>query len=269
MNIKPVILLVFIVNFFSCHSITKKTISEKQITTDTSPTIYIDEPIGYKPSEDSTLKNSLTKQNKSTNIKLVFPGFIMSFNNFWVPGDSNDDGKFRYEGDTSEAKLDVDDNNVETLTVKTDTLHLSFNGNTNLDNNPIEIIPKNKSDRFQVSYSFKISIHKFVSANNTALWESMAPYKRIKDSLNYFFNMPLTVNSDADIKKIKENLNLRDTTHKYDDGDYGEQTATDVIYRNKLCIISDSGVIYFKIDRFNGNKLKESKVLAVAFDDQE
>jgi len=268
MNIKPYILLVFIISLFSCHSTTKNTKSEKQTTLDT-PSIYIDEPVGYKPSDDSAQRNSVMKSNKQTNVKLIFPGFAINFHNFWVDDGSDDYGKFKYDGDTSEARLDVDDNNTWTLTAKTDTVHLSYNAINNNDNNFIEIIPKNKSDKFQISYSFKVIINEFGSPNYTPLWENMLPYKTIKDSSNYFFNMPMTANSNADVEKIKKNLNLRDTTHKYDDGDYGEQTETDVIYNNKLCVISDSGIIYLKIKRINGNNLKEIKFLTIRFDDLE
>nr|MBB6138433.1 hypothetical protein [Mucilaginibacter sp. X5P1] len=161
-------------------------------------------------------------------------------------------------------------NRMWTLTTKTDTVRLNTDDDMGLDVGKIEILPNNKSDRFEISYSFKLEI---IAENGKdgILWESMMPYKKIKDSLNYFFTTPEHNNMYSEmgskIKEIKTKFNLKDTAFKKEaaNGDYGTYTEDGVIFKNQLCEIPYTELIYLKIDRFIGNKLTETKYLVIDF----
>ena len=249
-------LLASIVGIYACHSPNKKDIINKSIN-DTLKQLG-----SLQPDTQSKIVNkNLLNQPKLA--KLVFPSFNVMLHNFEFVGDWGDNGKFIYSGNISNVKLNVNDSNIWIATSTNDTISLVTGADYN-DN--IEIIPRNGVDKFKLYYSFKVFINEF-RGSNSALWEKMAPYTEISDSSKYFFKLSKLLNSSSFIKTTIKDLNLKDTTFKYDNGDYGEQTENGIIYNDKLCVINDDNCIYLKINRFNNNQLKDTKYLVIEYQD--
>ncbi len=193
--------------------------------------------------------------------KIIFPNFSVKVNNSVFNG---------YKEDSINDKVDVRDYRMWKLTTKNDSVRLFTDDGEGLDIGTIEIVPNNKTDRFEISYSFDVQITA-ENGKDSVLWESMMPYKIIKDSSSYFFKAPEHNNTYSEmyskIKEIKQKLKLRDTTFKKEAGnaDYGTSNAEGIIFKNRLCEIDPTTIIYLKIDRFVPNKLKETKYLLIDF----
>jgi len=264
--ITKITLLIFISGVYSCHSGSKKI---KAYTTHVMAHQQAD-----STKTDSAINNNLSLGVRDTSqpliTKVIFSDFSVKVNNSAFENFSNNNIEFTYSGD----KIDVRNYRMWTITPKTDTVFLNTDDGMGLDIGKIEILPNNKSDKFEISYSFKLQI---VAENEKdgILWESMMPYKKIKDSLNYFFSTPEHNNMYSEmglkIKEIKKKLNLKDTAFKKEaaNSDYGIYTEDGVIFKNQLCKIPYIELIYLKIDRFIENKLAETKYLVIDFSNPE
>jgi len=249
-----------IIGIYSCHSPNKltKTDTTKIVDTAKKPITAQTIPQPTDVDRDTSTQPLMTK--------VIFPDFSVKVNNTKFNDYKDDNTKLTYSGDT----IDIRNYRMWTLSTKTDTVYLYTDDGMGLDIGKIEILPNSKLDRFEISYSFKLEI---VAENRKdgTLWGSMMPYKPIKDSLNYFFSTPTHNNMYAEmgskIEEIKKKFNLKDTSFKKeaDNGDYGTYTEDGVIFRDQLCEIPYSDLIYLKIDRFTGSKLTETKYLVIDF----
>jgi hypothetical protein len=249
-----------IVGLYSCHTPNKVAKADTTKTVDTAKKSIDVQPVAQPTDVD----RDTSTQPLMT--KVIFPDFSIKVNNTTFSDYKDNNSKFTYFGDS----INIRNYKMWTLSTKTDTVRLNTDDGMGLDIGKIEILPNSKSDRFEISYSFKLDI---VAENrkNGTLWGSMMPYKPIKDSLNYFFSTPTHNNMYAEmgskIEEIKKKFNLKDTSFKKeaDNGDYGTYTEDGVIFRNQLCEIPYSDLIYLKIDRFTGNRLMETKYLVIDF----
>jgi hypothetical protein len=258
-------LFVLLVGTYSCHSSAKKSMAHtRRIVAKNLPNSHI----SANPTSQESNDRDTSSQPLMT--KLIFTDFSVKVINSAFGYTYGDNNKIIYSGDTITNKVDIGDYRMWKLTTKDDSVRLFTDDGNGLDIGTIEILPNNKTDRFEISYSFEIPI---IAAHgkDSVLWESMAPYKKIKDSLTYFFKAPEHNNMYAEmgsqIKEIKQELKLKDTTFKKqaDNYDYGTYDAQGVIFKNRLCEIDYTTIIYLKIDRFVQNKLHETKYLLVDF----
>jgi hypothetical protein len=257
-------LLACIVGEYSCHSTAKKV---KIDTTSGATYQQLSSPANadFSPPEDDidTLKQPIRS-------KLIFPNFSIILDSIKFSGyrDYDNNDKFVYSGDTTIEKVNTKNHMRWTLTTAKDTAYLGTDDERrSLSNSKIELIPKSKADNFEISYCFKVRITTEYGKNNI-LWESMTPYKKIKDSLTYFYRLPSEqVYYDKELKDVKRKLKLKDTIFKKQaaNQDYGIYDEAGVIFKNQLCEIENSEIIYLKIDRYNENKLIETKYLVVDF----
>ncbi len=250
-----------IISIYSCHTPKKASTTDTTKVIDTAKKSITAQPVPQPADVDRDTSS------EPLMTKVIFPDFSVKVNNSAFSDYKDNNSKFTSSGDT----IDIRNYRMWTLSAKTDTVHLNTDDGMGLDIGKIEILPNNKSDRFEISYSFKMEI---VAENRKdgTLWSSMIPYKPIKDSINYFFSIPTQNNMDIEmgskIKEIKKKLNLKDTSFKKeaDNSDYGTYTEDGVIFKNQLCEeIQYSDFIYLKIDRFTGSKLAETKYLVIDF----
>ncbi|WP_461451884.1 hypothetical protein [Mucilaginibacter sp.] len=253
-------LLASIIGIYSCHS------PNKVVKTDTSKVIdTINKITTTQISSESTEVDRDTSNNPLLS-KIIFPDFSIRLNNIAFITYKSGNNKYTHNGDT----IDTRNYKVWILSTKSDTIHLKTDDDKGLNLGKIEIVPKNKSDRFEISYSFKLAIIAENGKNDT-LWQSMMSYKKTEDSLNYFFKSPehnyIYSEEGKKINEIKKRFNLRDTTFKKeaDNGDYGTYMDDGVIFKNQLCEIPYTTLLYLKIDRFIEDRLAETKYLVVDF----
>lgn len=249
----------------SCYSGSKKNNADTTtVITHTQPDSAIN------ANSSSTADDERDSSSQPLMTKVIFPDFSVKLNNCSFYGYKDDNNKFIYSGDTITDKADARNYKMWTLTTKNDSVKLQTDDDNGLDIGTIEILPNNKADRFEISYSFKLQI---VAENEKdgVLWESMMPYKKIKDSSAYFFSTPKhnTMYSEMGVKinEIIKKFNLKDTAFKKEaaNGDYGAYTEHGVIFNDRLCEIPYIPVIYLKIDRYDGNRLIETKCLVIDF----
>jgi len=264
---KLIVSIALLAEVSSCHS------GSKKIKADTTGKTSIVNAVNKQT--DSTSNNCcFADDNRDTLTqalitKVIFPNFSVKINNSTFEGYRDDNNTFIYRGDKSD-KIDVGNYRMWTLTTQKDTIHLNTDDNSGLDIGTTEILPDNPSDKFEISYSFELSIDA-ESGKGGVLWKNMIPYKEIKDSLNYYFNVPdqngIYDVISSKIKEVKKKFNLKDTTFKKeaDNSDYGTYTEDGVIYKNQLCEIPYADIIYLKIDRFIGANLAETKYLIINF----
>jgi hypothetical protein len=158
-------------------------------------------------------------------------------------------------GDSTREKLDFDKNKNLTITEKTDTIGLSIEDK--LDNKLIEIIPHEKNDRFKVSYCYQYTIE--YEKRGAIYVTDTTAYKPLKDSSNFFFRIPLFEHISP-LNEIKARIKVTDSVVKTVTGDYGESKYTAYKVKGKLVVISAMDIC-FKIERFQNNSLKETKVI--------
>jgi len=214
--------------------------------------------------------------------RLIFPNFKMVIRDYQVYNTAfnEEKGNSLFDQDTSELELSFDEENVLSLLIKKDTLHLHEYVFNELGRKQIQIIPKNKTDWFKISFSLQEEIHEQYDQRkfnrndykstqayegainiwdaNKASYKGLTIYKQVKDSSKYVFRMP-SIDLNVYEKKIKQRFNLRDTL--IDLSGESDNIAT-VIYKSKPCsyIISKA---YLRIDRFVGDKLKETKYILI------
>lgn len=209
-------------------------------------------------------QNSKSGKEQPKDTTLVFPAFTIRLHDFDVHGGADGNGKYYYNGDSYEGRSNLDEKkDFWSLNINTNTAHLQVYGWA--QSNLIEILPKDKSDNFKISYYNRVSISEFENDKGVRLTIN-APYKSFKDSATYFFKIPNggVYDLTSDTAEVKKLLNLKDTsiTYKAIDGKF--YTNKDlVIYKHKACNISAISPTYFKIERFNGNKLIETKFLII------
>ncbi len=176
----------------------------------------------------------------------------------------------------------VNDDGELSFSVKADTLRLVEDVFNDLSSVLIEIIPKNKDDRFNISYSLKEGLEEHLDKKiydyqnfksneeyldaikkwkkNRVHWESWTDHKYVSDSLNYYFKMPvidLSVYEDA----IKQRKGLRDTL--VDFSGESDDIAT-VVYKNKPCYYGiERGIL--AIERLVAGKTKERRIISIIF----
>jgi len=253
------VLVSFIISLLSCNQSVKKTEAKRRALD--SEEIVIDQPIGYKRSEDTSLKaqNQENHDERQKDTKLVYPQFIVNLHNFLVHNNLEDSDETAYDGDSSEVNINIEKANLWILTVKKDTIHLTNGDYSDFHNRLLEIVPKNKTGTLKISYSINVAINEAADANGVK-WKGMTDYIPLKDSLTYFFRVPKFVDVESAVNKVKKKLKLRDTLIKYDGGDYGDQTEIGVLYKNRPCFIAP-GDLNLKIQWLDRNKSRETKYI--------
>jgi|GEM_PF-4922306 len=255
-----IIATALLVVLYACNSPVKK-IPGKDTTTnrprkvDSLQWVTIDEPVDGNASENSNQQrvDSVEKTKEQKYTRIVFPHFFVNLHNYSV---HDLDGT--YNGDKSEVKLDVDDNNIWTVIVKKDSLNLWGNSDNVFINNLVEIIPRGKMDSFKVSYWFNVSL-KGRSDKKPVNWMGRTKSGKLKDSAGYFFRVPKKVYDNDLEKAFQKKLHLRDTLIAYED-EYGTEKEIDLIYKNVPCVFSTDNIC-LRIDRFAKGKLSGIKYL--------
>jgi hypothetical protein len=261
------IYIMALISFYACSVPVQKTSQKKGIASrtekaDTGPAITIDEPVGYRGPDGSEQQKStgqVAKKPIQTDTKIYFPHFVVKLHNFRVY-----DKNQAFEGDTSEVKLDIDENNFWSLRVKRDSLHLYGDADNDFFNNLVEIIPKNKADCYVVSFSFEVMLNGGTDKKPVS-WLGMTKYSSLYDSSGYFFRVPSHAYDNVVDKEIKKHLSLKDTVLNYSTDD-GDKTDTAYIYKHTTRILSVPE-IYLRIRRFVNNELSATKYIIIGIND--
>jgi len=210
---------------------------------------------------NAQLTKTVIAEKQQTDTALIFPKFRINLHDFLVQSGADGTGKLHYNDDFG------DDNTKKSwmLYIKTDSAHLQVSVAS--ANNIIELIPNDKSDNFKISYKSKVYINEINNEKGIKL-EIIPSYRPLNDSLINFFKIPDVIydsNESPDVEQVKKQLKLQDTTVKYkaSDGKYYNEKL--VSYKNKACEISCSDPLYLKIERFNKNKLMETKFLVIEY----
>ncbi len=184
-------------------------------------------------------------------------------------------------GDTTQFSVVKDDGELS-FRVKSDTLRLVEDVFNDLSSVLIEISPKNKDDRFKISYSLKEWLgeqldKRFYDYQNfksddeyheaiekwqktRVSWKSWTDNEYVPDSLNYYFKMPV-INLNVYEDAIKQRMGLRDTL--VDFSGESDDIAT-VVYKNKPCYYGiDRGLL--RIERLVAGKTKERRIISIIF----
>jgi hypothetical protein len=260
-----VIAIALLVALYACNSPVKKragndTTTNRPRKVDSLQSITIDEPVLANSSGNSNQQKidtvEKTKEQKDT--RIVFLHFVINLHDYRV---HDLDGT--YDGDSSEVKLNIDDDNTWTVIAKKDSLNLWGNPDNAFTNNLVEIIPRNKTDSFKVSYWFNVSL-KGRSDKNPVNWIGRTESGKLKDSAGYFFRVPKKAYDNDLEKTFQKKLHLRDTLITYAD-EYGTEKEIDLMYKNVPCVFSMVDIC-LRIDRFAKGKLSGIKYL-VFYDD--
>jgi len=187
------------------------------------------------------------------------------------------------------------------LIVKKDTLHLSESLDQRINNSLIQIIPANKNDKFKVSFYYLSRLYEIIDnrihseEEVTRFYEEQKTFSEqtefinLKDSSGYYFrtlphtsdmeevtvidgkivpektpNTPAEAHTEEmlfkkEITRIKKKYNLRDTLvvipHEYD--------IIATLTGNKRLYDYSYDSFVFRIDRYHGKKIIESKFIVV------
>ena len=240
----------------------KDTTTNSPRKADSPQSITIDEPVRYNSSKDSNqhkAETPIAKTEEQKDARLIFPHFVINLHDFRV---HDLDGS--YNGDTSEVKLDIDDNDIWSVIAKKDSLDLYGYTDDLFIDNLLEIIPNNKTDSFKVSYSFNVSL-RGGGDKNPVNWTGRTQPRKLKDSARYFFRVPKNAyDTDAE-KTFKKRLHLRDTLVTYTD-EYGTEKEIDFIYKNVPCVFKTDNIC-LRVDRFVNGKLSGVKYIIFDLDD--
>lgn len=215
----------------------------------------------------------------NTKVLLAYPNFdviIYDFgpyaNNFYNIEIDNGEIIYNnnYEIDTSSLVPFLDSNLFLGFRVKADTALISEDVGDYVRGKLLQIAPKNKKDKFRISYAYHEIISELYQrekhndidwdewAKNSVHWEGQSDYKTLKDSVKYFFWLP-----EADYEgyeKIRERkLNLRDTS-VIEDGEYS--TEATLVYKEKPCTHFLESLI-LKIERIRSRKVLETKYIKI------
>ena len=200
----------------------------------------VDSIANSNPQRARSLKNYTFLNDGTVHADLVFPNFVAKVHNF--PSHGADEV-------TDPHQLIFNKNKTKLwglfAIAKSDTIGLQGYDFYNT----IELIPDNKTDRFKVSYFYRIFIYDL--EDDTPPLIIMPDYRPLKDSSIYFFRLPKHVANYSDydgISAVKKKLKLRDTTATNSDGSV---VGGFVTYKNKKCRIDADNYIYLKIEQFN------------------
>jgi hypothetical protein len=241
-------LALFVITVYSCSSASKKQITDSIA----KPNLQ---------AVNTQLTKTVIAENQHTDTALIFPKFRINLHDFLVQSGADGTEKLHYNDDFG------DDNTKKSwmLYIKTDSAHLQASGA--YMNNIMELVPNDKTDIFKISYYSKVYINEINNKKGIKL-EIIPSYIPLNDSLTYFFKIPYLIHDSKespDVERVKNQLKLQDTTVKYkaSDGKYYNEKL--VSYKNKACEISCSDPLYLKIERFNKNKLMETKFLVIEY----
>jgi hypothetical protein len=201
-----------------------------------------------------------TSEESPISTNLFFPQYELSIKSF-----ENE------LGDTSRVSPFINDQTGELMgfNVKTDTIYLSEGLGMYVTNNRFLIIPKDKNDRFKITYAFEQEIYEVFDdriskrpegSYKWIRWKEMTSYVQLKDSLNYFFRMPgWSKAQDNDINALKRKYSLKDTSIVIP-GEY--DTVVSFTRKGKLFSINTNSII-LRIDRIARGKIKDRKYIVV------
>lgn len=212
------------------------------------------------------------------------------------------EAEFNDNEQNDEVSGDLNPNYEETLIVKKDTLHLSEQlFDDRINNTLIEIIPNNKEDKFKMSFCYLSSLNEIFDNRNhkskelDKLYENQLTYKEqtkfvnINDSANFYFRaLPHTADMEEitvlnnkivpvkprntkaqisweqsfyeeEIKRIKKKYNLKDTLVIIP----GEYDTVATLTKNKKLFGYGYLSFLFRVERYNNNKLVETKYIVI------
>lgn len=285
--------------FCSCTG-KPKTATEKltQISTE-SPKEYYDY-YEYVYDNDIPISDSVyEEQEEYRETRLRFPKFTIVIHNFKGYDTYGEFGNRSYGGDfdvsrrEGEAYLNdkvdsldiINDNYIETLIVVKDSIHLSESLFDNRINGKlIQIIPNNQNDRFEISFCYlkdlvemfdykKLSWEQFDELYSKRFHkQESTEFIKLKDSLNFYFRTFDTSDEnkyaeflrfhEKDFERIKQKYGFRDTLIEFR-GEGGTAYAT--LTKNNKIFGYDADAELFRIKRYSGNKLKETKYIIVYY----
>jgi hypothetical protein len=201
--------------------------------------------------------------------KLYFSNFTINLHNFNAFNKTYGRGDFNYDGDTSQVVLNNNEEDDPTITAKKDSIGLDQDPESNLEDSFIEIIPRNKVDRFKLFYSYEVTLEELfnnttepVNDKNLVKWIGMTKYKQLKDSLNYFFSIPQYKFNDYVENEIKTRLNLKDSIIVYPGKP--ERIAA-LIYKRKPCVVNPNSIC-LRVERYVEDKRKDTKFIIITFE---
>jgi hypothetical protein len=240
--------------------------------------------------EKTNERNNTSYNEEKINTTFCYPIFDIRFYNYSFQetrkNENESASQYPYSNDDTLNITFIERDGVFYMYPKFDTLKLVEEVFNDLDTTLVQIIPKNKFATFKISISIKQIIHEqfdnreFITDENmyskeyneaylnwepTAVrWEGWTPYKEIKDSLSYYFRMPLLTTYDY-IPEIKKELDLRDTLVSMKNlGDYGGDDIANLVYKNKPCYFDiDKGIL--KIECFVDGKMVDRKFISIWF----
>lgn len=269
MRLRNEIVFIVLSVLFACNQPAKKVVATNKKSPD-SGSIIIDEPVGYKsPINDSSKGHNLKNQiTKGISTRLIFKNYIVKLHDFNVFNKTYGVGGLNYNGDTSQVKLEINENDVINIIAIKDSV--SLYDDPDGDFKIFEIIPKDKSDVFRYFCSYQVTLNKFRGdVNNSSdsdiknTWVGMTNYKELKDSLHYFFNVGKFEIDKAMSKEIKGRLNLKDSIVI----DNHEKINV-LIYKHKPCLMNFN-FICFRIERYRNHKLQDTKFINIVNQDHE
>jgi hypothetical protein len=185
-------------------------------------------------SNNKTTAKILPKNIKSNSeipidTKFAFPEFTVIIHSFKTPYNPKGYGRLEFNGDSSKVYINIDENNIRTLTAKSDTIGLQANIGGGYTKDLVELIPNNKTDIFKFSYSARYII--FDPKYENKSWSFMNTYKPLKDSLNRFFKIPESAQSNPSDDEIRKNLKSKDIKGPDDIAQIIENYRKNLYYR--------------------------------------
>jgi len=201
--------------------------------------------------------------------------------------------------DTSDATLYFEEEKTEVLIARKDTVHLSEDLNNRVNNSTIQIIPKNSSDRFEVSLQYETVVNEIIDYRELSDVEREHRYQNrvsilekskvipLPDSANFHFKtVPHTSDMvelveqngewapkmnpkkqlrkeqdffEAEQNRMKKKYNLHDTLVEIPSELYAVATLTDGIRLYDYFYAT----FVFRIDRYEARKFIESKYISI------
>lgn len=218
--------------------------------------------------EKQTVKSTIEEQReqdslmKSGNTRLNFPGYSAVIHDFKTYDSFDDYGKLVYNMYPNDAKFLSHKDRLVTLTMLQDTFHTSISVYSNFYDNKIEIIPKNKDDKFEVDFSYQttFSVTDGKKTKDKIDLPKMTDYYPMRDSADYFFKIPLSSYDDDFIRNdVRKKFAIKDTSIVYE-AEVGYEAI--FMYKNRPYEVWRDA-LYLRIKRFNNDKLIDTKFIRV------